>query len=63
MIEPKFEDLAMSKSRANGVAFAKIDLSVGMGGAVASEHGVRVTPTFIFFLDGKKVSMDCMTFS
>jgi hypothetical protein len=59
MIEPVFEDLAMSKGRANGgVAFVKIDLSVGMSSAAASEHGVRVTPTFIFFLDGKKVRSD-----
>ena len=56
MIEPVFEELAKSKSRANGgVGFAKIDLSVGMGGAVASEYQVRVTPTFLFFLDSRKV--------
>ena len=55
MIEPVFEELAKSKSRANGVGFAKIDLSVGQGGAVASEYQVRVTPTFLFFLDGRKV--------
>ncbi|KIK97078.1 hypothetical protein PAXRUDRAFT_825327 [Paxillus rubicundulus Ve08.2h10] len=55
MIEPTFEELARNKSRANGgVAFAKIDLSVGMSGAVASEYGVRVTPTFVFFSDGRK---------
>ncbi|EGN98049.1 hypothetical protein SERLA73DRAFT_182913 [Serpula lacrymans var. lacrymans S7.3] len=54
MIEPVFEELANAKSKSNGVAFTKIDLSVGMGGSVASEWGVRVTPTFIFFLDGKK---------
>lgn len=56
MIEPVFEELARSKNRANGgVAFTKIDLSVGMSGAVASEYAVRVTPTFVFFLDGTKV--------
>ncbi|KAG8214729.1 putative thioredoxin family protein [Butyriboletus roseoflavus] len=55
MIEPVFEDLAKSKSRPDGgVAFAKIDLSVGMGAAVASAYQVRATPTFIFFLDGSK---------
>ena len=36
-------------------AFAKIDLRVGQGGAVASEYQVRVTPTFLFFLDGREV--------
>lgn len=56
MIEPVFEDLAKSKSRPDGgVGFAKIDLSVGLGGAVASAYQVRATPTFIFFLDGRKV--------
>lgn len=54
MIEPVFEDLARSKSRANDVAFVKIDLSVGMSNAVGGEYGVRVTPTFILFLDGNK---------
>jgi thiol-disulfide isomerase/thioredoxin len=54
IIAPVFEELAAAKSR-NGVAFTKIDLAVGMGSSVASEWGVRVTPTFVFFLDGKKV--------
>ncbi|KAG1743313.1 PPPDE putative peptidase domain-containing protein [Suillus paluster] len=54
MIEPVFEDLASNKSRANDVAFVKIDLSVGMSNAVGGEYGVRVTPTFILFLDGNK---------
>lgn len=56
MIEPVFEGLAKNKSRANGgVGFAKIDLSVGLGNAVAGEYQVQATPTFIFFLDGRKV--------
>ncbi|KAG1776191.1 PPPDE putative peptidase domain-containing protein [Suillus placidus] len=54
MIEPVFEDLASSKSRTHNVAFVKIDLSVGMSNAVGGEYGVRVTPTFILFLDGNK---------
>jgi hypothetical protein len=54
MIAPVFEELATAKSR-SGVAFTKVDLAVGMGSSVASEWGVRVTPTFLFFLDGKKV--------
>jgi hypothetical protein len=62
MIEPVFEDLARSKNRANDVAFVKIDLSVGMSGEVGSEYGVRVTPTFILFLDGNKVGGEHMTF-
>ncbi|KAH7913980.1 PPPDE putative peptidase domain-containing protein [Hygrophoropsis aurantiaca] len=55
MIAPVFEELAKTKSRSEGgVAFTKIDLSVGMGHAVASEWDVQVTPTFIFYIDGKK---------
>jgi thiol-disulfide isomerase/thioredoxin len=54
VIEPIFEDLAYSKASA-GVAFVKVDLGVGMGSAAAGEYGVRATPTFIFFNDGKKV--------
>jgi thiol-disulfide isomerase/thioredoxin len=54
MIAPAFEELAGAKSR-SGVAFTKVDLGVGMGSNVAGEWGVRVTPTFLFFLDGKKV--------
>ncbi|KAI0074056.1 DUF862-domain-containing protein [Panus rudis PR-1116 ss-1] len=60
MIEPVFERLAHEKTEGGeaggGVAFVKIDLGAGMGGMVGSEYGVRVTPTFIFFLDGKKTS-------
>ena len=50
MIEPVLEEFA------GGMGFAKIDLSVGLGGAVASEYQVRVTPTFLFFLDGRRMS-------
>jgi len=58
MIAPVFEELAGAKTRASngdGIAFTKVDLDVGMGSSVASEWSVRVTPTFLFFLDGKKV--------
>ncbi|KAG6333812.1 hypothetical protein ID866_5272, partial [Astraeus odoratus] len=55
VIEPVFEELAKNKNRAEGgVAFAKIDLAAGSGTSVASQYGVRVTPTFIFFLNGRK---------
>ena len=53
MIEPVFEELARSKGQQ--VAFVKVDLGVGMGSMVAREYGVAATPTFGFFLDGKKV--------
>lgn len=57
MIEPVFEDLAKNKSKPDGaVAFVKVDLAVGRSAAVAAPYGVRATPTFIFFLDGRKVS-------
>jgi thiol-disulfide isomerase/thioredoxin len=58
VIEPVFDQLAEEKAmrdRKKGAAFAKIDLNVGMGKALATEWGVRATPTFMFFLDGKKV--------
>jgi hypothetical protein len=62
MIEPVFERLAEEKGvklgaagKASGAAFTKISMDVGMGGRVAGDWGVSVTPTFIFFLDGKKV--------
>ena len=66
MIKPVFEDLAWSKrnlttssgGKAQGegqIAFVNVDLSVGMGSMVAREYGVTTTPTFDFFLDGKKV--------
>ncbi|KAI0631986.1 PPPDE putative peptidase domain-containing protein [Trametes polyzona] len=58
MIEPLFEDLAHQKTHGSGsgrVAFVKVDMGVGMGNQVAGEWGVRVTPTFLFFLDGKKI--------
>jgi thiol-disulfide isomerase/thioredoxin len=58
MIEPVFEDLAHANSRGRGqgkVAFAKVDLGVGMGGAIARQYNVSATPTFGFFLDGKRV--------
>jgi hypothetical protein len=79
MIEPVFEDLARSKksltagsggkAQAEGqIAFVKVDLGVGMASMVAREYGVTATPTFVFFLDGKKVCcgsvtvvLDCFT--
>ncbi|KAI0279227.1 PUL domain-containing protein [Russula aff. rugulosa BPL654] len=54
MIEPVFEDLARSKKNGQ-IAFVKVDLGVGMGSMVAREYGVTATPTFGFFLDGKKI--------
>ncbi|EJC97999.1 DUF862-domain-containing protein [Fomitiporia mediterranea MF3/22] len=54
IVEPVFEDLAAEKS-SKGVAFVKIDLSAMFGGQVAGAYGVTATPTFLFFLDGKKV--------
>lgn len=57
MVEPIFNDLAKNKSKPNGgIAFVKVDLAVGMSAAVAAPYGVRATPTFVFFLNGRKVS-------
>ncbi|KAL5501594.1 hypothetical protein ACEPAH_8854 [Sanghuangporus vaninii] len=54
IVEPVFEDLAAEKA-SKGVAFVKIDLSAMSGGEIARVFGVTVTPTFVFFLDGKKI--------
>jgi desumoylating isopeptidase 1 len=67
MIEPVFEELARAKtSKGKGggdrVAFVKVDLSVGMSTMVASEHNVAATPTFGFFLDGKRVRLPSFFF-
>lgn len=59
MIEPIFERLAEEKGPHDGrqgVAFAKIDIDVGLGRSLASQWNIRATPTFYFFLDGQKVS-------
>ncbi|KIM42944.1 hypothetical protein M413DRAFT_443767 [Hebeloma cylindrosporum] len=58
MIEPVFERIAEEKGLQNGrsgAGFAKVDIDVGMGRTLASEWGIRATPTFMFFLDGKKL--------
>jgi desumoylating isopeptidase 1 len=60
MIEPVFERLSEEKGLyqdRDGAGFAKIDIDVGMGKNLATEWGVRATPTFMFFLDGKKVRL------
>jgi len=57
MIEPVFSELARENGRGRGrIAFAKVDLGVGLASMVAREYNVSATPTFGFFLDGKKVS-------
>ncbi|KIY63395.1 DUF862-domain-containing protein [Cylindrobasidium torrendii FP15055 ss-10] len=61
MIAPIYESLAHEKgvkvgTNGVGAAFTKIDMSAPGGNQLASEMGVRVMPTFMFFLDGKKVA-------
>ena len=57
MIEPVFDDLAHTKA-SPGIAFAKVDMGVGLGHQVAQLFNVRVTPTFQFFVNGNLV---CIT--
>ena len=60
MIEPIFERLSEEKGMhedRDGAGFAKIDIGAGMGRNLATEWGIRATPTFIFYLDGKKVRL------
>ncbi|KAF4617546.1 hypothetical protein D9613_005689 [Agrocybe pediades] len=57
MIEPVFERLSEEKGLADGrqgAGFAKIDID-GVGSGLASQWNIRATPTFLFFLDGKKL--------
>ncbi|KAK7469356.1 hypothetical protein VKT23_003834 [Stygiomarasmius scandens] len=60
VIAPIYEQLAHEKgvktAGGRGAAFTKIDLSTSSGQALGTEWSVRVMPTFMFFLDGKKVS-------
>ncbi|KAJ3877193.1 PPPDE putative peptidase domain-containing protein [Lentinula edodes] len=60
VIAPVYEQLAHEKGvktvSGAGAAFAKIDLSTPPGKALGAEWSVRVMPTFMFFLDGKKIS-------
>lgn len=65
VIEPIFDQLAEEKAmrdKKSGATFAKIDINVGMGKMLATEWGVRATPTFMFFLDGTKVFVKYFTF-
>lgn len=60
MIAPVYEQLAEQKGikvlGGKGAAFTKIDIRVGAGQTLAGEWRVSATPTFMFFLDGKKVA-------
>jgi thiol-disulfide isomerase/thioredoxin len=59
VIEPVFERLAEEKTRGRSgsdlPAFVKVSIDTPSSSQLASQYAVRVTPTFIFFLDGKKV--------
>jgi thiol-disulfide isomerase/thioredoxin len=58
-IEPVYQRLAEEKGLhegRQGVAFAKIDIGVGLGRSLAAQWNIRATPTFYFFLNGEKVS-------
>jgi len=54
VVEPVFEGLAREKASPS-IAFVKVDLSIAMGHQVGRYNGVYATPTFQFFLNGKKV--------
>lgn len=59
-IEPTFEEIAEQKTGGVGpglVAFVKVDIQVGAGHQLASRYSVRATPTFIMFMDQKKVRL------
>ncbi|EIW81341.1 DUF862-domain-containing protein [Coniophora puteana RWD-64-598 SS2] len=55
-IAPEFDRLAREHGRPGkgGVAFVKVDVGMPTAYAIFQEYGLRGTPTFLFFLDGKK---------
>ena len=53
-IAPVFDNLAHEKA-SPGVAFVKIDMDTGMANATAGQYSIRATPTFLFFVNNKKV--------
>ena len=60
MIGPIFQCLSEEKGLhedRDGAGFAQTNIDVGMGRNLATEWGIRATPTFISFLDGKKVRL------
>ncbi len=68
MIAPVYEQLARDKgvrvgTNGVGAVFTKIDMSTPSGNQLASQLGVRVMPTFMFFLDGIKASLGALAFS
>jgi len=57
-IEPTFEEIAEQKTGGVGpglIAFVKVDIQVGTGHQLAVRYSVRATPTFIMFMDQRKV--------
>jgi desumoylating isopeptidase 1 len=59
MIAPVYEQLANEKGikvgSPKGAAFVKVDMANPNGHGLAGDMGVRVMPTFMFYLNGKKV--------
>lgn len=58
VIKPAYESIAASNAALygpKGARFIEVELGVGEGQSIASQHGVSATPTFQFFKDGKKV--------
>lgn len=58
MIKPAYESIAEAQYPEfgpRGARFVEIELDRGDGQNLASRYGVRATPTFMFFKDGKKV--------
>ena len=57
-IEPTFEEIAEQKTGGvvpGLIAFVKVDIQVGAGHQLAARYSVRATPTFIMFMDQRKV--------
>lgn len=55
-IAPLYEKLAAENGVEGGLAFAKVN--VDNVGAVAQEYAVSAMPTFLFFADGERASIN-----
>ena len=55
-IEPVFERIAEQRASEH-VGFAKVDMGMMGGQMIAGGYEVRATPSFLFFLKGKKVRL------
>ncbi|WWD22420.1 hypothetical protein CI109_106911 [Kwoniella shandongensis] len=57
VIKPVYETISATHAStygAKGARFVEIELGIGEGREIASKYNVHATPTFLFFVDGKR---------